>query len=144
MAERNSWELNLFGSRVYNGRTGKRFSNLTAPPGKRLFRDCPARGTQMYKTRFVLPGKFLAVLSLICELSHAQQPRQYTAQEYAAAEKFMFYNTLPLSWKGVVNAEWLADGRFRYCAADDAGFTYTLVDPATKSSRPMFDHDKIA
>src|SRR6202035_967907 len=22
--------------------------------------------------------------------------------------------------------------------------TYTLVDPATKSSRPMFDHDKIA
>ena len=56
----------------------------------------------------------------------------------------MFYNVNPLAWKGVVNASWLPEGRFVYRAADETGFTYILVDPASHSSRPMFDHDKLA
>jgi len=74
----------------------------------------------------------------------AQQPRQYTAEDYAAAEKFMAYNMNPLAYQGAVRAEWLNDGRFWYRAADDTGITYMLVDAATGKSVPAFDQAKLA
>jgi dipeptidyl aminopeptidase/acylaminoacyl peptidase len=78
----------------------------------------------------------------------AQQPRQYTTEDYAAAEKFMGYNMNPLAYQGVVRAEWLPDGhpdgRFWYRAADETGITYMLVDPATGKSLPAFDQTKLA
>ena len=78
----------------------------------------------------------------------AQQPRQYTAEDYAAAEKFMAYNMNPLAYQGVVRAEWLQDGRpdgrFWYRAADETGITYMLVDPATGKSASAFDQSKLA
>ena len=58
-------------------------------------------------------GSFL-VFSLCCAAGLAQQPRQYTAQDYAAAERFMPYNVNPLAYKGVMRAQWLDDGRFWY------------------------------
>src|ERR1700761_8951630 len=66
----------------------------------------------------------------ICVAVSAQQPRQYTDADYAAAEKFMPYNAAPLAYKGEVNATWLDDGRFWYRAVDDSGISYVLVDPA--------------
>jgi dipeptidyl-peptidase-4 len=90
----------------------------------------------------------IATCTLFGSASLAQQPRQYTAEDYAAAEKFMSYNVNPLAWQGVVHAEWLHDDqdapRFWYRAADDSGITYMLVDPANKTSVPAFDQDKLA
>jgi dipeptidyl-peptidase 4 len=74
----------------------------------------------------------------------AQQPRQYSAEDYAAAEKFAAYNMNPLAYQGVVRAEWLNDGRFWYRAADDTGITYMLVDPATGKRSEAFDQFKLA
>ena len=90
----------------------------------------------MHKTAFALPPEVLVAFALICAPGHAQQPRQYTAQDYAAAEKFMFYNLNPLAWKGVVNAAWLPGERFVYRAADESSYTYTLVDPAKRTTSP--------
>lgn len=84
-----------------------------------------------------------AVLSA-SSVAMAQQPRQLTDKEYAAAEKFMGYNMNPLAWKGTVNAKWMAAGRFWYKAVNDTGTTYMLVDPATKKRGEAFDQDKLA
>lgn len=40
----------------------------------------------------------------------AQQPRQYTKEDYAKAEKFMAYNADPLAYAGQVRPKWLDDG----------------------------------
>ena len=80
----------------------------------------------------------------ICVAVSAQQPRQYTNADYAAAEKLMGYNTAPLAYKGEVNAQWLDDGRFWYRAVDDMGISYVLIDPAKGTRAPAFDQDKLA
>jgi dipeptidyl aminopeptidase/acylaminoacyl peptidase len=91
-----------------------------------------------------IPGGIFAAFCLICIPAHGQQPRQYTDQDYAAAEKFMFYNLAPLSWKGVVNAQWLPDGRIKYRTVDNGSYSYFLVDPVKGNNAPMFDQDKVA
>jgi dipeptidyl-peptidase 4 len=82
--------------------------------------------------------------SLCCSLTFAQQPKQYTDQEYAAAEKFMGYNVNPLAYKGLVHAQVLGDNRFWYRAADDSGVIYMIVDPAKGTRTPAFDQGKLA
>ncbi|WP_255551064.1 DPP IV N-terminal domain-containing protein [Granulicella sp. dw_53] len=73
----------------------------------------------------------------------AQQGRQYTAADYAQAEKFMQYNVNPLVYHGVDAPTWLADGRFWYRDNGPDGVVYTLVDPAKKTKVPAFDHAKL-
>jgi dipeptidyl aminopeptidase/acylaminoacyl peptidase len=79
-----------------------------------------------------------------CATALAQQAREYTAQDYAAAEKFMNYNVNSLAYKGAVRAQWLEDGRFWYRDVDDRGTTYVLVDPAKGTRAPAFDQVKLA
>jgi dipeptidyl aminopeptidase/acylaminoacyl peptidase len=74
----------------------------------------------------------------------AQQPRQYTAADYAAAERFMAYNVNPLAYPGQVRAQWLEDGRFWYRDVTQAGTTYVLVDPAKATHTPAFDHARLS
>jgi dipeptidyl-peptidase 4 len=74
----------------------------------------------------------------------AQQPKQYTAEDYAAAERFMSYNVNPLAYQGVVHAQGLDDGRFWYRDAITSGVTYVLVDPAKGTRAPAFDQVKLA
>src|ERR1700677_1125206 len=74
----------------------------------------------------------------------AQQPRQYTKEDYAKAEKFMPYNVIPLAYPGVVRAKWLDDGRFWYRDSKSGdfksdGWDYVIVDPANKTKSPAFD-----
>ncbi len=96
------------------------------------------------KSGFRTVGGIFAALSVIGAGALAQQPRQYTVQDYAAAEQFMAYNVNPLAYKGLVKAEWLEDGRFWYRAMDENGATYVLVDPAKGTRGAMFDHQKLA
>jgi dipeptidyl-peptidase-4 len=93
---------------------------------------------------FAASAAAVAAFSLCSASGMAQQPRQYTAQEYAAAERFMGYNVSPLAYKGVVRAQWLDDGRFWYREADSSGMTYILVDPAKGTRAPAFDQVKLA
>ncbi|WP_245817765.1 S9 family peptidase [Granulicella rosea] len=86
----------------------------------------------------------LLCLSLFTVALHAQQPRVYTAADYAQAEKFMSYNTDKLVLHSVDKPAWLADGRFWYRDQGADGFTYLLVDPAKKTKAPAFDHAKLA
>jgi dipeptidyl aminopeptidase/acylaminoacyl peptidase len=86
----------------------------------------------------------LAFIALLTAAAHAQQPRQYTTADYAAAEKFMPYNVNPLAYPGTVRAEWLDGGRFWYRAADQTGVTYMLVDPTKGTSALAFDQEKLA
>jgi dipeptidyl-peptidase-4 len=88
-----------------------------------------------------------ATVAALCGLgfsAHAQQGRQYTAEDYAQAERFMQYNLNPLVYHGVDKPEWLADGRFWYRDFGPDGLTYMLVDPAKKTKGPAFDHSKLA
>ncbi len=85
-----------------------------------------------------------AACALVCAATLAQQPRQYSDQDYANAEKFMAYNVNPLAYKGQVTAQWLDDDRFWYREVDDSGTTYVMVDPAKDSRSPLFDEQKLA
>ncbi len=90
-------------------------------------------------------ARVIAAISFAASLTlTAQQPRVYTAADYAQAEKFMSYNTAPLAYKGMVAPHWMPDGRLWYRAVDDSGTTYRLVDPAKKTNAAAFDETKLA
>jgi dipeptidyl aminopeptidase/acylaminoacyl peptidase len=93
----------------------------------------------MVRSRYApwLPALFALVAT-------AQQPRQYTKEDYAQAEKFMSYNVYPFSFSGVVHARWLDDGRFWYRSVAADGWDFVLVDPQTKAKSPAFDQVKLA
>jgi dipeptidyl aminopeptidase/acylaminoacyl peptidase len=74
----------------------------------------------------------------------AQQPRQYTKEEYVKAEKFMAYNVVPLAYSGVVHAKWLDDGRFWYRDYKSDGWDFVIADPANRTKVPAFDQAKLA
>ena len=74
----------------------------------------------------------------------AQSPRQLTADDYRQAEKFVGYNTNPLVLNAGVRPNWLPDGRFWYRTLRAAGPEFVLVDPAARTKRPAFDHDRLA
>jgi dipeptidyl aminopeptidase/acylaminoacyl peptidase len=89
-------------------------------------------------------GHALTIVSLAASGSLiAQQPRVYTAADYAQAEKFLSYNVNPLAWKGVVAPHWMADGRFWYRQVDGTEFTYRVVDPAKKTNVFAFDQARL-
>ncbi|HSZ15982.1 MAG TPA: DPP IV N-terminal domain-containing protein [Terracidiphilus sp.] len=90
------------------------------------------------------PAGAAVALAALCVAAQAQQPRQYTDADYAAAEKFMSYNVNPLAFKGQVNAQWMDDGRFLYRAVDETGITYMVVDPGKGIRAPAFDQAKVA
>ena len=74
----------------------------------------------------------------------AQSLRQLTADDYRQAEKFVGYNTNPLVLNAGVRPNWLPDGRFWYRTLRAAGPEFVLVDPAARTKRPAFDHDRLA
>src|SRR6476469_10429014 len=89
-----------------------------------------------------IAGSF-ATVAVVCVAAFAQQPRQYTDQDYANAEKFMAYNVNPLAYKGQVNAQWLDDDRFWYREVDDSGIGYVLVDVPNGTRKPLVDQEKL-
>ena len=88
-----------------------------------------------------------SVCAAIACAALAQQPRQYTAADYTAAERFMPYNVNPLAYSGQVRAQWLDDdqnGRFWYRDVTPTGSTYVLVDPSKGTHTPAFDHARLS
>ncbi len=74
----------------------------------------------------------------------AQSPRQLTADDYRQAEKFVGYNTTPLVLNAGVRPNWMPDGRFWYRTLRPAGPEFVIVDPAARTRKPAFDHDRVA
>jgi len=85
----------------------------------------------------------IACAAIACN-ALAQQPRQYTAADYAAAERFMPYNVNPLAYPGQIRAQWLDDNRFWYRDVAPTGTSYFLVDPAKAKFTPAFDQPHLA
>jgi dipeptidyl aminopeptidase/acylaminoacyl peptidase len=100
----------------------------------------------------LFPAKYVSITAAIFSVvswsvAPAQQGKQYTTADYAAAEKFMSYNANPLAYQGVVSAQWLGtgeEGRFWYRSVNDSGITYMLVDAAKGTNTPAFDQEKLA
>jgi dipeptidyl-peptidase 4 len=68
-----------------------------------------------------------------------------TATDYAAAERFMGYNTTPLVWGASGRPGWLPDGRFWYRVTRESGPEFLIVDPGKGGARsPAFDQVKLA
>lgn len=87
--------------------------------------------------------KLVAPLLLVAAAS-AQQPRVYTDQDYARAEKFMPYNVNPLVLHAVENPNWTSDGRVWYRDNGASASVFIMVDPVKKTKGRAFDHAKLA
>ncbi|HEU5239213.1 MAG TPA: hypothetical protein VFU37_18935, partial [Pyrinomonadaceae bacterium] len=67
-----------------------------------------------------------------------------TAADYARAEKLMGYNTNPLVFRAVVRPSWDGDERFWYRVTTAEGTEFVMVNSASGSKSPAFDHAKLA
>jgi dipeptidyl aminopeptidase/acylaminoacyl peptidase len=85
---------------------------------------------------------FLAGASVAAQ--QAAATRALTAEDYARAEAFMGYNTTPLVFRTTVRPNWLPDDRFWYRVSVPGGAEFVLVDPATATKGPAFDHARLA
>jgi dipeptidyl-peptidase-4 len=86
----------------------------------------------------------LYLIAALAAGAFAQNPSpKFTAADYARAEKFMGYNTNPLVY-GAVRPNWTDDGRCWYRVTRAEGSEFVLVDPASGSKGPAFDHARLA
>src|SRR3989442_10397046 len=74
----------------------------------------------------------------------ANAPLSVSASDYARAEKWMGYNTNPLVFRTGVRPNWQGDGRFWYRVTTPEGSEFIVVDTATGTKAPAFDHAKLA
>ena len=81
---------------------------------------------------------------LLVASAFAQQPRVYTDQDYARAEKFMPYNLNPLVYHALENPTWMPDGRVWYRDTGANGSAFILIDPVKKTKGRAFDQEKLA
>ena len=90
----------------------------------------------------VLPRATSVALFLACFSLYAQHV--YTAQDYANAERWMNYNTLPLIRNTVTGISYLQDGRVFYAQIQPGGARYFLADPRKGATEPAFENAKLA
>ncbi|MDE2279303.1 MAG: DPP IV N-terminal domain-containing protein [Xanthomonadaceae bacterium] len=93
------------------------------------------------KTR--LAGALAAVL-LVGTGGAMAQGRTLTAQDYARAERFMPYNTMPLVDHDVQRVKWLDGSHFWYVDHDVSGDHLMEMDATTGKAAPPFDQAKLA
>jgi len=96
------------------------------------------------------PFPILALLvAASVSLAAAQTPVPYrpdavTAEEYAAAERFLGTTTDPLVFGGTVRPTWLDGRRFWYTNVIAQGHETVLVDAASRRRARAFDHEAVA
>ena len=87
---------------------------------------------------FHMPNPYLltALACLATTATLAQQQPTRTAQDYARAERALFYNTQPLVDQSMLGPPtWLASGQFWYRASTARGSEFVLVDPVRKTQQ---------
>ncbi|MEO5829482.1 MAG: DPP IV N-terminal domain-containing protein [Rhodanobacter sp.] len=74
----------------------------------------------------------------------AAQGRTLSAHDYAQAERFMMYNTMPLVDHAVQKVSWLDDGQFWYVDHDASGDHFVKMDVTSGKATPLFDQARLA
>ena len=86
-----------------------------------------------------------AALFLLAAPLAAQEPRKLTANDYAAAEKYLGATTMGLVSGLVGRPTWLDDNRFWYRTTTNTGAgSFYIVDPAKRSRDAIFDNTRLA
>ena len=89
-----------------------------------------------------------APVALLCILTGvpavAQQVAVVTAADYDRAARFLPAVTTPLVSGGQVAATWMRDGRFYYRRRLTAGAEFVVVDPARRTTSPLFERARVA
>ncbi|MEZ4697452.1 MAG: DPP IV N-terminal domain-containing protein [Rhodothermales bacterium] len=83
-----------------------------------------------------------AIIALPAVPVNAQE--QVTEADYARAESMLRNTTSSLVFSASVSPDWLPDERFTYRNTIPGGAEFILVDPAKKTRKRAFDHDKLA
>jgi dipeptidyl-peptidase 4 len=98
-----------------------------------------------YATPMRFPICF-AVFAICSSLLAQQNPVALTSADYARAEKFMGYNTMPLLSDYFTGLPvWIGDGRLWYRVTRESGSEFLIADPANGGARTRaFDHDRLA
>jgi dipeptidyl-peptidase 4 len=74
----------------------------------------------------------------------AQAPRQFTAEDYARAERNLGAATNPLVSGMVSTRTWLPDGRLWYATSTMSGNAFYMVDPVKRTRATVFDQPRLA
>src|ERR1700730_6341414 len=93
--------------------------------------------------RYLVPTLALAATLPLAAQQPVASPPAFTAADYARAEKFMTYNTTPLVLHAAVRPTWVGE-RFWYRNTIVEGSEFILVDAASGTRAPAFDHAKLA
>ena len=116
-----------------NRSTQRRFS----PPGPIAMAPIIPLDPTMRTRRTV--RRSLALLATLAPALAAQHP------DYAKAERMLTWNTAPLVANDILSVTWLADStRFWYRVSRPTGYEFILVDPVANTTRPLFDHLRLA
>src|SRR5262245_54740287 len=67
-----------------------------------------------------------------------------TAADYARAEKWMGYNTNPMVFHAGARPSWQGDERFWYRVTTAEGTEFVMMNSASGTKSPAFDHAKLA
>jgi dipeptidyl-peptidase 4 len=87
---------------------------------------------------------FCSIPLFAAAFSAAAVAQQFSAADYARAERFMGYNTTPLVSGAAGRPTWLQDEKFWYRNTTAAGSEFILVNAASGMRSPAFDHPKLA
>ena len=88
-------------------------------------------------------GTFAVVALASASLPLSAQ-RVYSAQDYAAAERWMGYNLHGLVEHAVSGVQYLPDGRVFYHDAGSKDTLYMVADPAKGTTAPAFENARLA
>ena len=94
------------------------------------------------RSRSTAPAAVLCMLTAMPAL--AQQAALVTAADYDRAARFLPAVTASLVSGGQVAATWMPDGRFYYRRRLVAGSEFVVVDPARRTTSPLFDRARVA
>jgi hypothetical protein len=94
--------------------------------------------------RLLPPGAGAAAGLLLTLFSAGTARAQGTRTDYARAEQLIGWNARELVINDAVDPRWLAGDRFWYRKRSTKGYEFVMVDAATGTKRPVFDHVKLA
>ena len=85
-----------------------------------------------------------AVMMVFVSAGVTAENRTLTAADYAQAERFMSYNTVPLVDHAVQKVSWLDDSHFWYRDHDSTGDHFVQMNTVSGKVTPLFDQVKLA
>ena len=101
----------------------------------------------MLNAKTMLVGRLstsMLLAAALLPLGARAQGKVLTDADYASAERFVGYNTVPLVDHMVTRVTWLGDDRFWYRDHDAGGDTFRVMDATTGQAGTAFDRERLA